>query len=183
MAFSLIWALLSIALVVVGYLHCRSHAYNYTLSCQASQCEWKTTNDTIPVVSFPKADLLDAEVVRVDANGLYAETSSMKDNKSKYGYSVRLKLRLPLEPGAKLKTDKHLMFAPYDLGRRVSKSAVTSIRSFMDNAEQDSFRYSKGRMITALGIICIFVGLISLVLSCLFGQWMEMSPKRMKKSS
>lgn len=183
MAFSLLWALLSVALILVGWFHCRSHAFSYVLACKNSQCEWSTTNTSIPVVSFSKADFLGAEVVRVDSNGLYADTAMIKESRSKYGYSVRLKVRLPIENGSKLKTDKNFMFAPYDLGRRVSKSVASSMKDFLDNSKAADFRQSRGRMITALGVVCIFIGLVSLTLSCLFGQWMEINPRRMKKAS
>lgn len=177
--------MLSVVLVVVGYWHCRAHAFSYDLNCKASLCEWRTTNSSIPIVSFPKADFIDAEVVRVDENGRFLDSDRLKDKKTSRsaGYSVRLKLRLPVEDGSKIKTEQYLMFAPYDLGRRVSKTAVSGIRSFLESEERDRYYYSRGRMITALGIICIFTGLVSLLLSCLFGQWMEVSPRRLKKSS
>lgn len=168
--------------MLVGWFHCSANAFSYTVSCGQGNCVWKTTNSSIPSISFLKSDLIDADVVRVDENGMYADSDRMKDKKARYGYSVRLKARLPLEDGSKMKTEKAFMFAPYDLGRRVSKSAVTNIRAFRDN-RNEAFNYTRGKSITALGIVCVFTGLVSLLLSCLFGQWMEISPRRMKKAS
>ncbi|RYH00697.1 hypothetical protein EON65_48860 [archaeon] len=179
----MIWALLSLALIVVGYLHCRSNAFSYNLDCRASQCTWSTTNSSVATLNFPKADLLDAEVVRIDRNGVFVDPTRTKEKNLKYGYSIRLKLRLPVEEGSKLKVDKDFIFAPYDISRRTAKAAVTRIRAFLDNTKSDSFNYSKGRSITSIGVLCMFVGVVSTLMACMFGSWIEAAPRRMKKAS
>jgi hypothetical protein len=168
--------------VLFGYFHCRAHAFNYAISCKDSQCVWKTTNVTTPPVSFPKSDLIAAEIVRIDAEGVFVDPSRLKE-KGRFGYTVRLKIRLPIEEGSRIKTEKLILFAPYDLSRRTSKIAVSKINAYLGNKETTGFHYSRGRMISAVGAISIFIGMASLLLSCILGTWIEVNPRKMKKAS
>lgn len=182
-----------------GYSHCKSYAYKYSLTCNEGSCSWtafdnnilqyssKYNNDPdnvrVNTISFPKYDLLESELVRVDSNGEYADATKMRsDKKQKFGYSIRLRVRQPPEPNSRLKVEKHVMFLPYDIGRRSARSGSKSIQDFIENGEESNFAYSKSKNITFLGILSVLTGFVSLVSSLIFGRWSE-QPRRTKKSS
>jgi hypothetical protein len=111
-ALSVLWVILSLGIIYGGYSHCKAYSYSYSLSCKDSLCTWtardenflqysKRYNDNpitlvkLNTISFPKHDLLDAEMVRIDNNGEFADAATMRTNKyKKYGYSFRMRARL-----------------------------------------------------------------------------------------
>lgn len=183
-----------------GYSHCSSYSYRYSLTCKDSQCTWEASDrsilqyspayikdDTKPQVykmTFPKYDLLDSEMVRIDKNGEFADAAKMRsDKKARYGYSIRLRVRQPPEPESRLKIEKNHMFIPYDLGRRTARSGSKSINDFIEDGEAKNFSYSRSKNITVVGILSIVAGFVSLVCAVVFGRWSEKNQKRVKKAS
>jgi hypothetical protein len=180
-------------------MHCNSYSYSYSLACNGGQCIWTAFDNNIlqytpqynnnpqniPVnsISFPKYDLLESEMVRIDSNGEFADSAKMRaDKKQKFGYSFRLRLRQPPEPNSRLKVEKHVIFVPYDIGRRSARSGAKAIQDFIENGEETSFSYSKTKNITFIGIAAILTGIVSFISSLVFGRWSE-QPRRSKKSS
>ncbi len=198
-ALTILWVILSLGIVYLGFSHCRSYSYNYSLTCTDGQCLWSASDDNIlqysakynnnpenirvNTIAFPKYDLLESELVRVDSNGDFADSTKMRsDKKQKFGYSIRLRVRQPAEPNSRLKVEKHIMFLPYDIGRRSARSGSKSIQDFIDNGESTTFKFNKSKNITFLGVLSILAGCVSLLSAIIFGRWSE-QPRRTKKSS
>jgi hypothetical protein len=168
-----------------GMYHSKLNRYNFGIACKNNDCSWKLANkgDTT-TFNFPKSDFLEAELIRIDKNGDYIDTSKMKmTEQSKLGHSIRLKLRMPVEEGSNMKIEKYYVFMPYDMGRRTSRSGVKSMMAFVLDKTKDSFYYDQGKNVTLIGVLSCFFGVISLLLVMMFGKWRETVPQRLKKSS
>mmetsp|Transcript_9547 Transcript_9547/g.10266 ORF Transcript_9547/g.10266 Transcript_9547/m.10266 type:complete len:216 (-) Transcript_9547:133-780(-) len=184
-ALSLLFGFFSILLIGFGIYHSKNNRYSYSITCRQNECEWKIQNKgEIRTIAFPKSDFLEAEAVRIDKSGEYIDTSRMKISESnKFGHSIRLRLRVPPEPDARLKVEKLMMFMPMDMGRRTVRSGVKSMQAFILDQEKDRFIYTQGKSVTIVGILSCFFGFLALLLVVLFGKWRESVPQKLKKAS
>lgn len=205
-ALSLLWVILSICAFVFGIWHCRTYSYSYSLKCNATECKYTAFKGSEVSFSFPKADLLDAELARINDVGEFLDAEAMRKQKTnRAGYSIRFKARLPVEEGSLLKTEKAIIFAPRDMGRRESRNGVTSISKYIHSSTEDkkmdsidgikpsildklvrgkSVDIIHGRSFTAVGAITSFLSVVSLIAAFSFGTWSEKNRRaRVKKAS
>lgn len=175
--------MLSLVAVVYGFYHSSQNTYSYSLVCKSFQCEIKSADRGVQnLISFPKQDLLEAELIRIDDSGEYADNNRMKATpREKFGYSIRLKVRLPPDSTSRMKLEKNVIFLPYDLGRRNARTGVSKIMKFIASDNTENIDYRKGRSVTIIGVFSIFFGLISAGLAFFLGRWSEQ--KRLKKAS
>lgn len=185
-ALTLFWALCFLAVIGYGFNHCRTNAYSYSFVCTNNDCRYTAEDRAFGVsniIQFPKSDFLDAEMVRIDSNGEYVDGSKARsDPKRYYGYSIRLKLRLPPEPDSRMKIERSIIFNPHDMTRRVARNGAKTLSDSISKDQKD-VSYSKSAMVTSIGVIAIFLGFLGLLLTCLFGQWSEYNPRKLKKAS
>lgn len=202
-ALSLLWVVISIAVFIFGIWHCRNNSYNYALKCTETQCKYTAFKGTEVSFVFPKSDLVDADLVRLDQDGEYLDAEAMRKQKSnRAGYSVRFKARLPVEEGSQIKVEKAIVLVPYDMGRREARNGVTSVTKYIhsgkatkDEEEPEGSRWSKsnkykevnvsyGRSLTTLGALSSLFAVFSLIAAFMFGTWSEKSRNaRVKKAS
>lgn len=48
-----------------------------------------------------------------------------------HGYTVRLKVKLPVEEGSRIKAERPILYSVEDMGRRAAKSAATKINDYI----------------------------------------------------
>lgn len=175
--------MLSFAVVVYGFWHCRSKGFHYTIKCDSENCKLTSHGITTTITEFKKTDFIDAEFVRIDKDGVFADAAKVKrEKRAKFGYSIRLKIRQPVEAGSRIKTEQYMIYNPNDMGRRQAKSGTQRIKDFLDRKTEELY-INNGRTVTLIGVLSIFFGLISALLACVFGQWEDSNPRRMKKAS
>lgn len=205
-ALSVFWVFASIAVFIMGIWHCRANSYSYSLKCDPTDCVYTSAFKGPPIVfNFPKSDLIDAELARIDKNGEFMDAEQMRKMKlNRAGYTVRFRVRLPVEEKSVIKVEKAILFAPSDMGRRDARNGVTGITKYIHSAKTDkenaedeekATMWSKlnknqtvnlkyGRSFTALGAISAFLAVLSLAASFMFGTWSETTRRtRLKKAS
>jgi len=202
-ALSLFWVVASIAVFIYGIHHCRSNGFSYTLKCSVTDCVYTAAYKGPPVVfNFPKADLVDAELARVDKNGEFLDAEQMRKQKTnRAGYSIRFKARLPVEEGSHIKVEKAFILTPNDMGRRDARNGVTTITKYIHSAKPSESKddedklFAKinkfatvnlkhGRSFTAFGAISAFLAVVSLAAAVMLGTWSEKTRRtRLKKAS
>lgn len=185
-ALTVFWTFAFVLLMGYGVYHCRDNAYKYNVACFQSDCFYKIEDrrlGTSSVIQFQKTDLIDAELIRIDTNGEYVDHAKVRaDPKKFFGYSIKLKVRLPPEPNSRMKIERGIVFSPYDLSRRVARTQAKKISDAIVKENMD-FDVSKTANFTTAGILCVVIGFLGLLLICLFGQWSEHNPRKLKKMS
>lgn len=185
--------------MLLGVWHCRANAYNNLLVCKDSLCTFSSTKTGVSY-SFSRSDLLNAESVRVrKSTGEYVEPSTTRSKSSAsrgLGYSLRIRVRESSLTGApngfqQLPTDKHIMFTDYDMGRRMSRKHASTIGRYIStksdkesdepSAKEPELNISNGKSVTALGLVAMFLGFVSLLMACAMGEFQDTTPRRLKK--
>lgn len=205
---SLLWVLLSVGLTIYGFRDCSNNAYSSSLKCDEVSCvlnsmtsavisggpEHHTNQDLekkskakreMKVTEWARSDFISVDVVAIDNWGAIADTSNKSKRevvKMMLGSNVRLKFRQPVADGSKIKTDRIITLTHQDLGKRPSKTHAARIQKYIDK-RTDSVSLNVGRGVTVKGVLYIFFGIISLIMSCLFGQWSDPAKKRLKKKA
>lgn len=204
--FSITWVLLSIISIFYGIYHCRSSSYNYTIQCDSTTCNWKKYDKGIlDELSFSRYDFVDAESVRINYQGEFVDSQTVQKNRNiRFGHSVRLRLRIPAEPGSKIKIERLLVLSPYDMvsfhpivvfaiffnsirsthtkGRRSSRSAHSRLQSYLSRTKE-SVTVNASMSVTFVGLISAIFGLVSLILSCIFGEWADKPKRRVNRKA
>jgi hypothetical protein len=176
---STIWLLSSIGLFGLGIWHCRNRSTSYKLVCDVNDCELFRNQD-LPV-RFLRKDFTSANAVRIDINGEVTDTSKMKLKQQKsYGHSVELKFQYAGD-NPRYKAEKKLLFSPDDMGSGPAKKVSRDITKFIYKPTEP-INVKHGNWTTGIGLCGIVFGIISTVLSLLFGQFQD-TPKRLKKAS
>lgn len=67
-------------------------------------------------------------------------------------------------------------------GLRFAENADRKIQSYIDEAS-DKLNLSYSHNLTLTGLLSFLIGLVSLLLVCALGEWVDSSPRRMKKRS
>jgi hypothetical protein len=186
-AMTVFWAIFFVSLFFFGIYHCRANSYSYSLICESMDCKYsvdETVTNLHSIISFPKSDFLDAELVRIDSQGNYVENSKVRaQSKEYFGYSIRMKIRLPPEPNSRMKIEKNLIFMPYDMTRRLARTGSKKMLDFIEKQDEKHVYFAKSAWVTTIGMLCIVFSMLGLVITCLFGQWTEYNPRRLKKAS
>lgn len=134
----MISVLISISLLLFGIWHCRYYGHSFRLDCSKTDCVLSSYNPSkIPIsssISFPKVDLLDAEYVRIGVDGKKVDDEMLKteSNSDSHGHSISLTVRLPVSSGSAMKTEKEIIFAQRDMGRRSARTGTTRITKYIN---------------------------------------------------
>lgn len=177
---SLVWLIVSLCLIFYGIRQCRVNAYSYSLQCKDEMCTYtaKSIKGT-EIISIHRSDLKSATQVRLNNGEIMS--SSVKPS-GRNGYSISILYNFSPEEGSRLKIEKLLLFSKEDMGRRVSRSTHQAINKYITR-EKDSAQARSGCSVTVVGILISILGLVSSILSCVFGQWSDPEPRHRKKSS
>lgn len=153
------------------------------MECDTENCKYSSFSMETKVIKFAKSDFLDAEFARIDKDGQFADANAIKkDRRGRFGNSIRLRLRLPVEEGSRIKSEKYIMYNPNDMGRRLAKSGSAKMRDYIDGKTKKLY-VNDGKSVTVVGVLCIFFGLVSAMMGCIFGVWEDSAPRRMKKAA
>lgn len=176
---SIIWLLASVGMFGLGVWHCRNRSSHYALKCSINDCELFYNRDS--ALTFLRKDFSQANYVRINVKGEVVDTSKMKSKQSRsFGHSVELRFQKPLDD-PRYKTEKRALFAPEDMGsghaRRVAKSLTKLIYKPTEPIDE-----RHGFSVTTIGLLGVIFGILSTVLSLVFGQWQD-TPRRLKKAS
>jgi len=131
-------------------------------------------------IEWARQDFISVDEVSIDKWGVIVDTANKSRKeliKMRLGSNVRLKFKAPVADGSKIKADRIVTLTHEDMGKRPSKTQAAKIRRYIDN-KSDAVSIQTGKGVTTRGILCIFFGIISLVLSCLFGVWSDPEKKR-----
>ena len=142
-ALSILWVLLSIAMVFYGIRHCSNNSYNYQLKCGPDDCVFIKTDpikDENFKLEFIKADLLRVDAVRIDEEGRQVDSIRMRaEPRTRYGHSMRLQIKVPAEEGSTIKITKDILFSPRDMSRRPTRSG-SAVYKWDEEYSQLEFR-------------------------------------------
>jgi hypothetical protein len=133
-ALSLAWVVGSVAVLLLGIWHMRANAFNYRLKCSKTDCVYTAFEGQLSMASyaFPKSDLLEAELSRLDSEGKLIDPEIIrKQPNSRAGYTVRVKARLPVGEGSSMKSEKSFAFSAQDMGRRKARAGATSVTRYL----------------------------------------------------
>eukprot|EP01038_Epipyxis_sp_PR26KG_P006335 gene6335-8722_t len=181
--FSVIWLVASIFSIIFGIFHCGYFSHRVKIKCDLTDCSiYAKINDDYSTINFPRRDFLQAIPIRIDHQGNLIEVEKMKKKRSHiYGHSVHLKLRLPTQEINNMKLEQFIVFSPHNMGRVQARKKSMVIQDYIEK-DTDAINITHGSSITTIGILMIFLGFVSSIAACLFGQFAD-RPKRSKKSS
>lgn len=198
--FSVIWTLLSLFVIFLGFRSCSRSSYSYSLSCANNLCHYKIsdsnnskrysnlglTSDTYSLY-FEKSDIKDTEIIRIDSLGKPFDVNN-RDGlpKTRLGYSIKMKVtNAYTDPTSltKIKADRDIIFMPYDMGRRNSRVNTKKILEYVEGDDSSTLQVSRKKFVNLFGLLMIIFGFVSVILTLLLGKWAEDEPKRTKKRS
>jgi len=195
---TLIWFALSIASVIIGFWHCRSNAFNYSLVCdtKSNNCiltypygrdlpDWGNQRVNIENnrIMIAKEDIEYSESVRIDENNKVIDTSPLSTKEiSKLGMTNQIKYK-HLDVGSNTKVTNTILFPPIDMTRRKAQGHQRKFKDYQDGKEDKrgnkiGVNLQYGKMVTAAGIIGIIFGVVSTILSLVLGTWKDDKARR-----
>lgn len=181
---SLGWLVLSLFVVIYGFRDCSYNSYSYRFECKSNVCTYTAkTNEGTVVKTIGRSDLQRVDTVRLNKEGAiqdYGEGN--RRTSTKLGYSVQITYLGKQEEGATTKHVEKLLMVPKDMGRRSSRTASSKLFTYMDKTK-DKIDVKHSNSVTLFGVLCIVLGFLSSLLSCVLGQWSDPEPRRVKKSS
>ena len=92
-----------------------------------------------------------------------------------------MKFQYAEDPNSRFKAEKKVLFAPEDMGSGHAKKINKQITK-MIYKPNDPIYVKHGFSVTLVGVLGIIFGILSAILSLVFGQWQDI-PRRLKKSS
>lgn len=199
MVLSLALTLSSVLLVIYGYNLCST--ISTSLVCADKQCILLLSTPTgLPVShKFSANELLDADMVRVHEGKVVSISGVKRKVASTYGYSVQLKYKVPAEEGSRIKIQQSALLSDTDIGRGPARSRTSKINNYIDGKAEVGWIYIRifgltiiillqtlsvttGPGWTFIGVSCILLGILSFITSCVFGQFSDPSPRRLRKT-
>ena len=183
---SIMWLIGSVVVVIFGFYHCRTNAYNYKMTCDTTSCkfEYPVGARFMETRTIERSNILYAENVHWDEReNKHVDSKGMSNRKSsKLGLTVAVKYNIWDESG-EAKSLETLVFPPTDMGRRKARSSLRKIKEYLNNRdENDEVATEHGKMVTALGVVCIIFGITSIILSLSLGSWKDEKLKRVRRN-
>lgn len=183
---SIVWLLASLGIVILGVWHCRSYALYSSIKCSETRCELSI--DRAEPIFFLRKDFHGSNNVRTLNDNVvdtaeYREMRKKKTHKSKFGNSVELKFMYSAEDiDSRYKAEKVTMFTKQDMGSSTARRVNRQITKYIGNDIETLNEYTGGTF-TAIGTITVILGIMSSVISCMFGTWADPTPRRFTKKS
>lgn len=194
---TVVWCILSVAGIFWGIYLCRANAYSYDINCSGEVCVLSSTLSGIQTWRLQREDITDVRMVRINKDREVVDTSSMRHRQlTRLGSTLQLTFKKrsgqlidpdhapldeheiePPEPvvqGRAAKTET-ILFPPIDMGgnTRPAKSARRKVDDFVGRRSEKPVKFSNGKTVTVMGILCILGGIFSTMLSCLLGAWSD----------
>lgn len=185
---TLVWFILSLIAVIYGILHCRSNAYNYSLICSSTKCVIEYPVGRIPNflgqqvvlddknrLVINKEDMSFTDNVPVDADGNAIDTGPLTTREvSKLGLTTSIRyFHYPDGMNnAATRISNNVLFPPMDMGRRKARGALRKIKDYT-SGKTTGLNLQHGQVVTALGILLVIFGIVSIILSLVLGTWKD----------
>ena len=180
---SIAWLFGSIMVVLFGFYHCRANSFNYKMTCDTTMCkfEYPSGDRFEETLTIERSNIMHAENVHWDERKKEVVKPVSNRSTSKLGMTVAVKYHSWDESGEKsLET---LVFPPTDMGRRKSRTSLRKLKEYLNNrTENDEFVHEFGKMVTALGVVCIVFGITSIILSLALGSWKDEKISRVRRN-
>jgi hypothetical protein len=191
---TLIWFIISIAAVIIGFWHCRSNAYNYSLVCNETNC-YLDYPVGVPLPDFggqqvnigdrnrliiAKEDIIYSDSVAVDESGKSPDTNNMSAKEiASLGLTTSIKYKhyLKGKDNADSVTTNTILFPPLDMGRRKARGQLRKFKEYT-SGRTTAVNLQHGRVVTAPGILGIIFGIVSIILALVLGTWQDEKLKR-----
>jgi len=186
---SICWVITSILLIILGFRHCSNNARFVNFTCSNDICTFKQVlysgNDKT-IITMNKSDIREVDIVRIDKKGIITDVKESDDRGrrkyAKLGQTLRLKAMVPATSGSRISAEKVFIFTSYDMGKRHTRTYLSRIQRWKDNQGSEKISVSSSKGVTGTGIIMIFLGIISLVTSCIVGVFKDETKKKAKKA-
>lgn len=178
---TLAWCFLSISLVIFGFWHCRASSFNDFFICNEIECRLVVGGGSENTFLMHRNDLTHVEIVRVDSGNKVVNWYHLEPKQvNQLGHNIEIKFMHSSDPGNKYQIQRHALLSHRDMSRVRVKFAYNQIFDYMQR-KTDKVDVRNESMLSVIGVISICLGAISLVLSCLIGQWSDPTPRRLKK--
>jgi len=172
---TVVWSLVSFLVVCFGVWHCIHHSYNNRIECTVERCILSSTLPDVATYEILREDLNDVKVVRLNLrNELVevAESLSLKRQRM-LGSTLQFNFR-----DKATQIGKSVLFPPFDMGggsRMVSaKQAKRKLDDYLANTiKKLPLEIDNGKRVTVVGILCVVLGVFSIVCSCFVGIWAD----------
>jgi hypothetical protein len=183
---SIVWLVVSIVVVFFGIYHCRANSFNYSMSCTSDGCKFTYPSGSRfnEPMYLEKTNMKYAETVYWDENeGRVADSKGVPNRKlNRMGMTMGVKYE-ESEVSGDTKTLKTLVFPPADMGRRKARKSLKAFKEYLNiKGPTDGLDQSHGRVVTALGVVCIIFGATSALLSCMLGAWKDEKLARVRRN-
>jgi hypothetical protein len=169
---TVICAIISLLFILIGGRHCYVYGYNYVLDCKADLCTHRSSITAVPVTTFTRSDIVEAETVRVDGIQVVDMENEANANEAenvKLGYSFLIKYtNTEASNGV-----TELLFSPHNLGRRIAKTITHDVNDYAEGFI-DKLRINQGRHLTSLGAMLAFIGFLSMAMVFVLGSWPDL---------
>ena len=187
---SIVWVIASIIFIILGFRHCSYNARSINFSCSNDVCTFKQvlySGSNNNIITIDRKDIRSIDIVRIDKKGIVTEDQNIDDRgRRKYarlGQTLRMKAMVAAESGSRIKAEKLLLFTSYDLGKRNTKTYLNRIKRYIDKEGSEKINVSSSKGVTGTGIVMIFLGIISLIFSALFGVFKDETKKKLRKAA
>ena len=181
--FTLGWLGTSLIIMSFGYWHMRANSSNFLLICDEELCRYTSTLKG-QSTEFARADLVSFDLAKIGSDGQISAAEGTFSGRRKGGAertTLQIRIRSPTEEGGRLKVEKTFVFSPFDMGRRNARTSYNKGQKYV-RKESDSLKISSAKTVTVLGALCLILGFMSSVVSCVFGYWGD-TPRRLKKAA
>ena len=185
--FTLIWLCVSVVAVIWGCFNCYNNAYSYKMSCNKEMCtftypaakDWLPSSGNAPFV-LKRSDMKFIETTNVKDDGEVVNTDGMRNvDQGKLGMSVSIKYNQMDASGDE--SIQTLIFPPMNIGRRKARGVSRKIKDYVQE-RLDKVSSQHGQSVTAVGILCVIFGSVSVLLSFVLGTWKDEKIKKMRRN-
>jgi hypothetical protein len=189
---TVVWFLVSVISVVLGFWHCRANAYNYAFICDNTRCvleypvggklpdyNGQLLVDEFNKLAIQKDDIVISKSVSLDENNLIVDTTEMTTRAiAKLGLTTQITYKYYNNAAKPTEFVNHsILFPPIDQGRRKARGALRKLQDYT-SGRITVLNQQHGRMVTAPGILGVIFGIVSIILSLVLGTWADDKTRR-----
>jgi hypothetical protein len=174
---SFAWTAVSLLLIMGGVAHNRAYVRSAFVRCDEAHCALKLYTPTGEIErSIPRSSLQFCELVRLSGEKAIDGTNLSRKKQKRLGFTLMLTIS---DGDSHASVTKQL--TTWNMGRKKSRRQHAAVNTYIEKKE-DSLEIEEQSSWTVTGVICLVFGVMSLVLSCLLGEWRSASRKSGKKS-
>ena len=180
---TLVWLVASVLIILFGAWHCRVSSFRDSFKCNELECRllFGDNRDAVSKYVIHRSDLTHIEIVRVDDDNIVVNWYHLPTREvNKLGHNVELKFMHSTDPDSKYQIQKQVLLSHRDMGKLKATQFYKQVHEYM-NKKRDVVNIVNESHVSMLGVLSITFGGISMVMSCILGQWSDPVPRRQKK--